>query len=451
MKIDRQKILERVIKLNESFQTKSTALWENLLERLSPKDKNDFKYQYLSEADRIDQQPIARGAPLALYASLAFLGLVLLWSIFAELDKVVVARGRLLSTEPNIVLQLQDTGQITGFNISVGQKVKEGEVLLTIDPTISEAERVQIEERFESVSKQLDGLLREQRSLKQALEAPSRAILDASGNTKYQDNASKLRESLALSSGEIRSLENRLKHAQELEKMHEQLFEKKFQSKKNFLDATDKRLEVEQALLSAKNRENGIRRELNSLLAAMRDEITTLTRERDTLKQQLVKAQKRSEQIALAAPRNAVVLEIAKLSVGSVARATEPLITLVPLDTPMTVEAQVPASDISGVFVGQDAKVKIDTYPFQRYGYLRGKLSAVSPDTIESPSADGGVQRVYVVRVEITDWNFNGAQKPGSILPGMTLNAEIIVGSRRVIEYLLDPISRISDEALTEN
>lgn len=459
IKIDESETVKKIrVQLEEQFQKLDT--------------KRDVSLDYLSDADRIEAEPIAKGAPVTLYAIIILLFMAFLWAVFAELDKVVGAPGRLISTEPNIVLQAPDTAEIKQLNAMVGQRVKAGEVLLTLDPTVAEADRKQIEERVTSLAAQIARLEAEQQG-KTPKSAPTpeaaaqlevlrqRNLGHAAKMNQYEENLTRLRESLMLARSEVSLLESRLRAATELEAMNIELVEKKFQSRKALIDSTDRRLEIEQQLSVSRNRLNEHSRNLKALESERNgyvsdrrqkvlEELYTVKQEHDALNQQLVKASRKTEQITLVAPVNAIVLEVAKLSVGSMARLAEPLITLVPLDAKMLAEVQISTSEIAGVRLAQEARVKIAAYPFQRYGYLKGRVDAISPDSIAPPQGSESQERAYVARVAIVDWDFGGSEKAGPVLPGMTLTAEIITGQRSVMSYLIEPVIRTKEEALSE-
>jgi hemolysin D len=433
---------ERLFALNDRLTEFFYQKWEALLSHFDIKSK-DPALDYMSPADRIEAEPIARAAPLALYGILIFIFLILLWSAFSELERVTTGAGRVVSSEPNLVLQLEETAQIVEMNVTVGQRVSAGDILFRVDATMSEADRLQVSKRLESIQAELSALEQERK------DSLSGAPVKPGGTSRYLNNILRLRESITLAEADVRISSSRFVAAEELVQMNEDLFAKKFLSRRLLLDSQDRKLEAENKLIDSKNRLNALKRELNTLESALRTQITELQRESDTLKQQLIKAERRTEKITITSPRDAIVLEVAKLSIGSVARATEPLVTLVALDSPMQVEVNISSRDVAGVEVGQQVKIKLDTYPFQRYGFLRGKITQMTLDSIEI-AGEGGKQRVYPILIDVDSWVFEGRGKPEVIVPGMTLSAEIITGKRSVLSYLFDPLLRVADEGMNE-
>ena len=375
-------------KLDASIKSMSVNVWEKILGiRLLPKKKRS-DIDFLSEADRIEEEPINQNYPIVLYIIMGVVAAGLIWAALSPLDAVVSGKGKVMSVEQNIILQPQETAEIKRVNVTIGQTIKKGDILFVLDPTIPQADFLQTEGSYQGIINALD-----------------------------------------ISEKEINTIQARIIAAKETEEMVRQLVEKNFQSRRALIEQSEKRLELEQTLLNARAKRND------------------LLSQRNSYQQQLVKAKRRKELIEIIAPRDGVILEISSLTVGSVARATEPLVTLVPTDVPIMAEITIDPSSISGISVGQHAKVKLDAFPFQRYGYVEGSVVAVSPDTIQSRAQNG--QSSYVVRIkfERTD---ESKGLLGKIIPGMSLIGEIRTDERTVLEYIFDPLLKIKMESLNE-
>ena len=379
---------EAVIKLDASIKTISVNVWEKILAiRLLPKRKRS-DIDFLSEADRIEEEPINQNYPVVLYIIIGVAAAGLAWAALSPIDAVVSGKGKVISVEQNVILQPQETAEIRRVNVSIGQTVKKGEVLFVLDPTIPQADFLQTEGSYQGILKALE-----------------------------------------ISDKEILTIQARIVAAAETEEMIRRLVERNFQSKRSLIEQNEKRLELEQALLNARAKKND------------------LTSQKNSYEQQLIKAKRRKELIEITAPRDGIILEVSSHTVGSVARATEPLVTLVPTDVPIMAEISIDPSNISGVSVGQHAKVKLDAFPFQRYGYLEGSVVAVSPDAIQSRAQNG--QSSYIARIKFERTSENTGLL-GKIIPGMTLVGEVRTDERTVLEYIFDPLLKIKMESLNE-
>jgi hemolysin D len=148
-----------------------------------------------------------------------------------------------------------------------------------------------------------------------------------------------------------------------------------------------------------------------------------------------------------------VILEIAKRSTGSVLKEAEPLVTLVPLDAPLEAEVHIDARYVSYVRTGDPVRIKFDAFPFQEHGIAKGRVRTVSEDAFVRQSARSsdqaaGREAFYDARVLLEDVTLTGVPQDMKFLPGMTLTAEVVFGSRTVMSYLLYPIIRSLDEGL---
>jgi len=430
-------------------------------------------HEFLPDADEIEMTPVPKGISITLYLLLSMLIVAFLWSYFSKIDEVISTRGRLVATLPNIVLQPIETSQIATLNVSVGQIVRKGEVLATLDPTVTGADLNQVKERLESLDSQVrrleaerDGKVfsgsKNEHDILQGNLDTGRSEAFKAHITRLNENISRIKSSILNSDLEIKNLENRRQSLKEIETMNEQLVEKQFQSRKGLLEIRDKRLEIESTLLNVKNKENELKKELSGTEAdraayvseyrqKILEELVTTQRERDSLSEQLIKNQRRSSSITIEAPEDSVVLEVAKLSRGSVIREAEALVTLVPLNASLEAEVKIEASDISNVNVGDPVRVKIDAFPFQKHGIVEGKILRISQDTTSSSADDKkNTYGFYTGRVQLKEITLDNLNKPLKVLPGMTLTGEIVVGRRSVFSYIAYPIMKMKDEAIRE-
>ena len=182
------------------------------------------------------------------------------------------------------------------------------------------------------------------------------------------------------------------------------------------------------------------------------EDLLAITRERDSLREQLDKAAKRQSHVRLLAPVDGVVLEIAKLSRGSIVREAETFFTLVPLDVQLEAEAQIDATDIGYMKVGDAVRLKIDAFPFQRHGVIQGKVRSISQDAFKRDGSSGGAvgTSFYLVKIAMPEPKLDNMKPESRLLPGMTLNAEVVVGERSVMSYLLWPLTKGLNEAIRE-
>lgn len=165
--------------------------------------------------------------------------------------------------------------------------------------------------------------------------------------------------------------------------------------------------------------------------------------------QTLNKARKMSDLTELRAPVDGVILEVAQRSTGSVLREAETLVTMVPDNSNLYVEANIPARDIGYVKVGQLVRVKLEAYPFQRYGTVNGTLAVISPNSLPLKEDDKS-QMIYRAQIRLDEVPSELADRAINLRPGLMASAEIKAGKRSIAAYILSPVLRTVDEGMRE-
>ncbi|MBS1370110.1 MAG: HlyD family efflux transporter periplasmic adaptor subunit [Lentisphaeria bacterium] len=192
----------------------------------------------------------------------------------------------------------------------------------------------------------------------------------------------------------------------------------------------------------------------NSYIEEWRNSISTelvkIQRELTSTQKQYDKVQAQLTYDVLRAPCNAMVHEIANFPVGSAVREAEALITLVPLDSEIELEAEVQPQDIGKVHIGSEVRVKLNSFPFQKHGTLNGVVRTISEDSFQRAQGEPGAARTYY-RTRITlSGRLRNVKEDFRLIPGMECQAEIKVGDRRIIEYLIHPLIKSLDETMRE-
>jgi hemolysin D len=443
--------------------------------RKGKSSKGKTVIEYLPDADEIERSPVPPFARVTLHVLLLCFASFALWASLSQLDKVVIAQGRLVNPLPNIVVQPLETSIIQSVDVRVGQVVKKGDTLATLDATFIQADENQLRLRLSSLEIQTEGLGRElsgevSRSrvavtadgqLQANLETERKANYNAQ-QMKMSETAAKLRAALATNRHDQKLVASRLRSLKEMEAMQEKMVAQKFGAPIQLLEAQLRSKEVERELEVTASRELEIKRELSAFEAekvafekgwrqkAM-EELLIVSRERDAVQEQLHKADKRSRLVTLTSPVDAVVLEIAKLSPGSIVKEAETFFTLVPLNVTLEAEVQIDSADVGYVKLEHPVHLKIDAYPFQRHGMVDAKVRTISEDAFRrDASGKSSGDSYYLTRLTLDKVNLKNMLDSGRLLPGMTLSAEIVVGQRSVISYLAWPLTKGLDEAIRE-
>lgn len=437
---------------------------------------DETRLDFLPDADAIERTPLPRYLRITLHLMAAALLIFLVWASVSKIEKIVMAPGRLVNPLPNIVLQPLDNAIVQKIDVRPGQVVKKGQVLATLDPTFTQADEAELRARLQSLDNQAKALqaelsgkalapgkLSSADDILQAQLAGERQANFEAQKTRLDQNVERLKAGMETNKRDQQVLAQRLKSLGEIEAMQERLLAENFGAKMHLLEARDRRLEVERMLVNARNRDLEQARELAAAEAeraaflkgwrqkAM-EELLSATRDRDSIREQLAKAGKRHELVHITAPADGVVLEVAKLSPGSIARGTEQMIVLVPLSAQLEVEVNIDAADIGAIKPGAPVHVKVDAFPFQQHGMLEGKIRTVSQDAFKRDQAPGSTDSgaYYISRVELGPAKLHNMADKSALLPGMTVQSEVVVGKRTVMSYLLWPLTKALDEAIRE-
>ena len=181
-------------------------------------------------------------------------------------------------------------------------------------------------------------------------------------------------------------------------------------------------------------------------IAAVTDEINKRRQELNSLRESLSAGRDRVTRTELRAPVRSTVKQIYISTVGGVVKPGEPIMDLVPLDDTLVVEAKVKPQDVAFLRPGQEVMVKVSAYDFSIYGGLEGKLESISADTIE----DKRGEHFYLVKVRTQKNAIVYHNESLPIIPGMVVTADILIGKKTVLDYLLKPILKAKQNALRE-
>lgn len=431
--------------------------------------------EYLPDADEIERSPLPRVAQLTLQVLVLALISFGLWAMLSKIDLVVSAPGRLVNPVPNVVVQPLETSIIKTIDVRAGQVVKAGDVLATLDSTFAQADETQLKGRMESLATQIQAMQQElsgnlapdhvgstKDDRLQASLATERRGNYRAQQLKFSESAGRIRAALNTNRQDQGLLTARLKALREMEMIQEKMVAQKYGSQIQLLEAQQRSKEVERDLQIVRSREAELQRELASYEAEKTaferswrqktlEDLLGLTREHDALEQQIQKADKRTQRITMIAPIDAVVLEVAKLSTGSIVKEAETFFTLVPLNAVLQAEVQVGSMDVGYIKLGQPVRVKLDAFPFQKHGTVDAKVASISQDAFRrDASSQPGPESYYLAKLTIDTSTMKNMDGKSKLLPGMTLVGEIVVGERSIFSYLAWPITRGLDEAIRE-
>jgi hemolysin D len=453
-----------------------------------PVDPEAVNFQ--PDAVMIEERPLPWFARSVVYVIVLLVVTAATWASLSQVDRVVVARGKLITIEPLMTVQPLETAVVHSIKVGVGDTVKEGEILATLDPTFSQSEQLADEERLASMTAEASRLeaeifnqpfdstwsqepvvakyLRLQRAVYNHRQAEYRAAVSAA-----DADSAKIEAQLVTNRKAQDGLQERVSVVSQVEDMRDELFKLSAGSRLNLLQSRLDRLSLVDQLGERKNQE----KELEAQLASAREQkekyinnwireagerLTTLQQQISTERQKLTAAERRRSLVELRAPADGVVLELGQRAIGSVAKEAEPLITLVPRTNKIEAEVDVDSADVARLRVGDTVRVKLDALPFQRHGTIGGTLRVITENSFQpdknAAQAPGpqtgkdpdGKPAFFRARITLGPLTLQDVPPDFRLIPGMTSTAEILVGKRTIISYLLDPVIRVFDESLRE-
>lgn len=399
-------------------------------------------------------------------------------------DQVVTTRGVVVSTAPNIVLQPLETAIVRSIEVQEGQRVRAGQLLAQLDPTFAAADVAALAAQVATLDAETARLTAEAAgedfsyggvdpswTMQASIFERRRAVYDARME-HFDRQSDELTWMISRSESDAEGYRQRLAVAASIETMRKQLEEKKVGSHLNTLMAADNRAEMARSLENASQTAEAARRQQEALVAeresyiqSWRAEVSqnlseTATRLADA-RELLNKAELRKQLVELRSDTDAIVQSVANVSVGSVLKSGERFITLVSVDAPLEVEANIIGSSSGFVRVGDPVVIKFDTFPYSRYGLAQGTVQTLSPDSFSSqeqardPNNSLAVlpsngEPFFRTRISIDEIGLRNVPAGFSVSPGMPITADVKVGQRTVLTYILGVMLPVGQEAMRE-
>ncbi len=418
-----------------------------------------------------------RPSPLprfVLWSILALLGALAVWTSVGRLDVVAIAEGRLVPKSQLRIVQPAEGGVMRELLVKEGERVRAGQVLARMDVRATDADAATAHNEAALRRLQLGRIDAELAGAKLAARPEDPPRLFAQVEAQREARAHAHEASLAEQRTVIARARRDMQAAQETQAKlagalpvlieQQQAFEKLardgYAGKLMLAQRSRERLEAEQDLRAQEHRVEGARatieqgeRRIAQIAASYRAQLQGERVEAETqlarLEQELEKLGHRQRLAELRAPAAGVVKDLATHTAGAVLAPGTVLMTLVPEGEALIAEVWLANQDAGFVASGQSAKLKLATYPFQRYGMLDARVVRISADSTERPgdAAKSGGSYAYRAQLEPLTQELRLGEARHALLPGMQLTAEIKLGDRSVLEYLLSPIQKITAEA----
>jgi hemolysin D len=432
---------------------------------------------FLPAALEVIERPVSPTARITAWLLLGLLAVALLWLVLGQVDVVASAPGKLVPADDVKLIQPGAAGIVHAILVRDGQSVRAGQPLVELDPTVSDADTAQAGKaletamldaaRLHAVLSALDGqglrftppagttadvaatqlaFARAQLAGIQAASRTHAADTQAAraAGAEAQIQAAKLTETLPLLDEQIAA--------------NEKLLEKGYVSKLRVIEMRRQRLTAardrDAALATARKAEAQIAvaggnssQSTAEARARVLADLAKAESDARLRKEELTKATNRSSLQRLVSPVDGTVTQLAVHTVGGVVEAAKPIMVIVPARGKLVAEVAIANRDVGFVGVGQPVALKIEAFPFTRYGAVQGRLEQISSDAIQDEKRG----LIYTARVTLDRATIRRDGATVALTPGMAVTADIRIGRRSLASYLLSPIDEIRRTAAREH
>jgi HlyD family secretion protein len=398
-----------------------------------------------------------------------------------QVDKIVSAQGKLVASAPTVVVQPFVTSIVQSINVSEGQIVHKGDVLATLNPTYATADLTALTQQQQAYAAQVAQLQAQENGTPYVPDPnnPASVLQEQTYNqmvgqykftmSDYEQKISALQTNIQGYEDQAKYYQQRLGIASNVEDMRTKLQQLQVGSKLDTLAATDDRVNIQASLASALSSAAASQRDLAAQIAerdsfdqqwksTISQQLATAINDLAQAQQSLAKDKLNNQLVQLIAPRDAIVLSVGKVSVGSVMQSGEMLMQLVPIDAPFAVQADILGTDSAYVHPGDKVNIKFASLPFLQYGQAEGIVQTISPDSFNptdaetgQPDVPGATQTLYYrATISIEELNLHNTPPGFRLVPGMPLEADVRVGTRTIMQYFTRRILPVAYESLHE-
>ncbi|ARP68529.1 secretion protein (plasmid) [Mesorhizobium sp. WSM1497] len=441
-----------------------------------------LEFQWPSTA--IANAPVPRMARGMVWIISSMVVALITLSGLIPVDQVVSTRGLVVSQSPNILVQPLETAIVRSIEVREGQRVRAGQTLARLDATFASADLAALTTQVSTLEAEVARLKAEADgkpfsydgldpswTLQASIFDRRKAVYDAKLSS-FDRQSDELSSVISRSQSDADGYRQRLAVAASIERMRKQLEARQVGSRLNTLLAEDNWAEMSRALGNAEQTSEAAKRQ-QATVAADRDgyiqswraEVSQGLSEAGSrmsdARELLNKAKLRKQLVELKSDANAIVQSVAKVSVGSILQSGDRLMTLVPDDAVLEIETNIVGRSSGFVHVGDPVAIKFDTFPYSQYGLAHGTVRTVSPDSFSAreqardpnsslamlpPDAD----LFYRTQISIDEVALHGVPASFTIVPGMPVTADVKVGRRTVLKYILGAILPLGQEAMRE-
>ncbi|SDC09351.1 HlyD family type I secretion periplasmic adaptor subunit [Acinetobacter boissieri] len=479
----------------KDFIQRYIKIWKQvwaIRDQLDPPKRDKDEREFLPAHLELTETPLSAAPKWIARLIILFALLTLIWSLIGKLDIVATAQGKTSLGGRSKTIQSLETAVVEKINVHDGQVVKKGETLLQLAGVGSDTDYQRAHDALKAayiakwraeallqsldqqkyisldkvitVAKPHDSVIIQQ--VLSSISTEEKIQAEHLVSNQYQAWFTKNKQLISVKEQHMAERASTQAQIQKLVAMtdiekqrtsdYQELVSQNFLAKHNLLEQQSKYIQAKNDLMSqrqnAEQVQHAIRQAEDELILNTQnlkreafDQLRQANEQIPQLGAELLKSQQRKGFMQITSPVDGTVQQLATHTLGGVVTAAQPLMTIVPQDQ-LEVEAIVPNKDIGFIHAGQEAVIKVESFPYTRYGYLTGKVKSVSFDAVENK--DLGLVYSAIITLDRDKLNIDG--KEVRLDAGMNVSAEIKTGKRRVISYLLSPLQTKVDESMRE-
>lgn len=430
--------------------------------------RKDDAHEFKPTMAEIEDQPTSPLGRVVFWVVVAAMVFFASWMCIGKVDVVVSARGMVIPEGDVKILQPLDTGVVGAILCREGNLVKRNQVLMEIDPSITAPELASKRESLQYLELEK---MRLNASLGKEVFRPDRNAFDP-GSLKtqeelYRSSVESLKRQLEVKKSELGKIEEDIRSAAKDQEYNAALLqlaldrEKRLQAVADIISKNEYEKALNEVLTYRNNVEllthklEGLTQQKNQVLqeiayikenfrAATLKEYSDKDKAATEIRSEIDQTFFKNEKQKILSPVDGYVSNLYFHTIGGVVTPAQKLMTIVPFGAPLIVKATVLNKDIGFIKEGMDVSIKIDTFEFQKYGILKGRVRNIAKNSIEDEKL-GPVYEVFINPLETT---VMVNKKQLSITSGMSLTAEMKVSQRRIIEFFIYPLIKCLDEGI---
>lgn len=453
---------------------KLALLQEKAAKNSKIKGMNEHEKEFLPAVLEVTETPPSHAARLLTYMIILMFTVLILWSVLGKVDIIATAAGKLMPASNIKTIQTLTDSEIEEIYVQEGQYVKEGQDLIKFNQTevLANIRRIKNEMRALEISiARQKALLTDNpednftydQDIDEYLVKMHSGLLKSQMTEKaakigvLEGQIAKAEKEKETTQAEIDRLAKLLPSVTERIEKKKILVDQKLMARLTFLEQEEeltnlqeqRKVQLKKIAETEANIES-LKKELRQYLAEfdknLMQELTETREKLESYQQELIKYEEALKRTVVKAPLSGYVQQLVYHTKGGVVETAKPIMNLVPEDYKLEAEVMILNKDIGFVRPNQEVEIKIDSFPFTKYGTIKGEVRNISGDAVQ----DEKLGLIFKSRLTLLDNKIKADGQVVRLIPGMSVTAEVKTGKRRVIEYLLSPVMKYLNESMRE-